>query len=124
MKAHWRRKEPLNNAEREQAEERAALRWNKEVLGILLEAGSDLPFHKSLQRARSRVDGASVLRCCRGLRPNTLKQRVSDWRPFRRWLLAEGSAPFPSDPSSPWTSWTCPEKGARRAPFTKASWPP
>ena len=39
-----------------------------------------------------------MLRCCRGLRPNTLKQRVTDWRPLRRWLLAEGFAAFPSDP--------------------------
>ena len=39
-----------------------------------------------------------MLRCCRGLRPNTLKQRVSDRRPLRRWLLAEGFEAFPTDP--------------------------
>ena len=31
------------------------------------------------------------------MRANTLKQRVSDWRPCRRWLLAEGHGCFPTD---------------------------
>ena len=48
--------------------------------------------------AKGGADSESVMRCCRGLRANTLKQRVSVWRPFRRWLLAEGHTAFPTDP--------------------------
>ena len=79
----YRRKEVARNTqEREQAEEKKAARWAKEVLGLLLEA--DLPFAESARRSRGGVDGPSMLRCCRGLRPNTLKKRVTDWRPFHR----------------------------------------
>ena len=36
------------------------------------------------------------MRCCRGLRPNTLAKRVRDWRPFQRFLLAHGMPTFPT----------------------------
>ena len=94
-KAYRRKEVALNPAAREEAEDLEQARWSKEVLGLLLEAGDILPFAESVKKARGGVTGASVLRCCRGLRANTLKQRVSDWRPFRRWLVADGHAPFP-----------------------------
>ena len=94
-KAYRRKEVALNPAAREEAEDLEQARWSKEVLGLLLEAGDSLPFAESVKKARGGITGASVLRCCRGLRANTLKQRVSDWRPFRRWLVAEGHAPFP-----------------------------
>ena len=93
---HYRRKEVARNPqEQEEAEDKKAARWAKEVLGLLLEA--DLPFADSARRSRGGIDGPSMLRCCRGLRPNTQKKRVSDWRPYRRWLLAEGAGPFPKE---------------------------
>ena len=94
-KAYRRKEVALNPAAREEAEDLEQARWSKEVLGLLLEAGDSLPFAESVKKARGGITGASVLRCCRGLRANTLKQRVSDWRPFRRWLVADGQAPFP-----------------------------
>ena len=32
------------------------------------------------------------------MRANTMKKRVEDWRPFRRWLLGDGR---PASPSAP-----------------------
>ena len=88
----------MNPAAREEAEDLALAKWSKEVLGLLLEARDNLPFAESVRNARGGIDGASVLRCCRGMRANTLKQRVTDWRPFRRWLIANGDGPFPTLP--------------------------
>ena len=93
-KAYRRVETPLNPAEREEAEAKKAERWSKEVLGILVEAG--LPFAESAKRSRGGLGSTASLRCCRGLRANTLKKRVEDWRPYRRWLLGEDRATFPT----------------------------
>ena len=91
----YRRQEVAQNPqEREEAENAKQERWSKEVLGLLLEA--NLPFAASAREARGGLTGPTALRCCRGLRANTLKKRVDDWRPFRRWLLAEGHSCFPT----------------------------
>ena len=71
-KAYRRKEVPLNPAAREEAEDLATAKWSKEVLGLLLEAKDDLPFAESVRNARGGIDGASGLRCCRGLRANTL----------------------------------------------------
>ena len=97
-KAYRRAEEERNPAQRQDAEEANALKCNKEVLGFLLEAGESLPFTLSVRRSKGGIECTSVIRCCRGLRPSTLKQRVTDWRPLRRWLLAEGFDAFPTDP--------------------------
>ena len=36
-------------------------------------------------------------RCLRGLRATSLRKRASDWGPFRRYLRAHYSLPFPTD---------------------------
>ena len=92
-KRYRRREQGKNPRAREEAEDQERTRWAKEVLGLLLEA--NLPFTATALETRSGVTGPAALRCCRGQRPNSLKQRVSCWRPFRRWLLAEGLPPFP-----------------------------
>ena len=93
----YRRQEAAKNPqEREEAEEAKLAHWTKEVLGLLLEA--DLPFAASARQARGGLEGPSALRCCRGLRANTLKKRVDGWRPFRRWLISEGLGFYPASP--------------------------
>ena len=79
---------------RAEGERTERLRKGREVLGLLLEAR--LPFATSVQAAPK--DEASLLRCCRGLRSKTLAQRVSCWRPFRRYLVGQGLAPWPTHP--------------------------
>jgi hypothetical protein len=96
-KAYKRKEAPLNPAQREEEENEKTRAWAREVLGLLLEA--QLPFAETAKRARGGVEGTAALRCCRGLRGSTLKKRVQDWRPFRRWLLAEGHGCFPNDHS-------------------------
>ena len=87
----YRRTETGDTAhKREEDEQHERARWAKELAGLLLEAS--LPFARNLGGAP--LDGAS-LRCCRGLRARTLAQRVSCWRPFRRWLLTTTGAPWP-----------------------------
>ena len=89
----YRRQERLNNeGERADAEAAERKHWGREVAGLLAEA--QLPFAKTLGDAAP--DSAVALRCCRGLRAHTLKQRVSCWRPLRRWLLHSGYPPFPT----------------------------
>jgi len=91
----YRRTEVADTAhKREEDEAKERARWAKELAGLLLEA--NLPFARAL--AGSSLDGAS-LRCCRGLRARTLAQRVSCWRPFRRWLLTTTGASWPQDTS-------------------------
>ena len=92
-KRYRRQEEAKNPQESEEAENSKRERWAKEVLGLLLEA--DLPFAATAREARGGLTGPTALRCCRGLWANTLKKRVDDWRPFRRWLLAEGHRCFP-----------------------------
>ena len=77
---------------REEGERAERLRKGREVVGLLVEA--DLPFAREL--GPRALAGDLPLRCCRGLRSKTLAQRVSCWRPFRRWLVASGYPPFPS----------------------------
>ena len=87
----YRRTETAETAhKRDEDEQLERARWAKELAGLLLEAG--LPFARNLRG--SPLDGAA-LRCCRGLRARTLAQRVSCWRPFRRWLLTTTGAPWP-----------------------------
>ena len=64
----------------------------REVVGLLVEA--HLPYASSLARS-SGFEDTTLLRCCRGLRAKTLAQRVSCWRPFRRYL-SQGYPAFPS----------------------------
>ena len=92
----YRRQQRLQN-EAERADEEAAerTRWGREVAGLLVEAG--LPFARTL--GTTAPGSTLALRCCKGLRAKTLKQRVSCWRPLRRWLLQVGRPPFPAEAS-------------------------
>ena len=96
-KAYRRKGQERNPEQRQQDEDKALERWSREVLGILMEAGDILPYAASVLKAKDGVEGHTALRCCRGLRANTLKQRVTDWHPLRRWLLATGHGPFPTE---------------------------
>ena len=62
------------------------------MAALLVEAG--LPFARSL--GAQALEQEAPLRCCRGLRAKTLAQRLSCWRPFRRWLAFRGYGPFPT----------------------------
>ena len=88
-KRYRRTQTPATEHARAEAENSERLRWAKELAGLLAEAG--LPFARSLE-GRGEADD---LRCCRGLRAGTLEQRISCWRPFRRWLVTQGFGPWP-----------------------------
>ena len=95
LPAEWRGKRyrrtqgRLTENARAEGERTERLRKGREVAGLLVEAG--LPFASSL--TGRALEETSVLRCCRGLRAQTLAQRVSCWRPFRRYLLQAGLKP-------------------------------
>ena len=78
-------------SERAKAEECERRRWADEVVGLLQEAR--LPYATSAGSVHSSVAHG----CCRGLRANTLRKRVSDWRPARRFMIATFSKPFPDE---------------------------
>ena len=82
-----------NETERTDLAQEELLKEGRQVMGLLLEAG--LPFAKTLENTGTNETGA--MRCCVGLRPKTLRQRLACWRPVRRWLLGEGLPAFPSD---------------------------
>ena len=75
LPSHWqgkryrRQEQELNPHEREEAELKAVDRWSKEVLGLLTEPGTNLPFAEAARRARAGSSSASLLRCCRGSGP-------------------------------------------------------
>ena len=78
---------------REEGERTERLRQGRQVAGLLVEA--DLPFAASLKH--KAPEDVTILRCCRGLRSSTLAQRLSTWRPFRRFLLHSGHGPWPNN---------------------------
>ena len=96
LPSEWRgkryRREQLATTEqaRATAEEKERLRWGRELAGLLLEA--KLPFASAAGAAAE--DGH--LRCCRGVRASTIQQRISCWRPFRRWLTLQSRSPWPA----------------------------
>ena len=67
----------------QRAEDKARLRWGKRVVEILVEAR--LPFGLEVQQRNLTPGANETTRCLRGLRWTTLKKRVSDWEPARRW---------------------------------------
>ena len=92
---------PTDPTARKRVEEQARSHCAKEVLGVLLEA--KLPFAEMGANCKGGLDVASALRCCRAMRLNSFKQKVTDWRPCRHWLLAEGLGFFPTGLSTNFT---------------------
>ena len=45
----------------------------------------------------SSASSSVTFRCCMSLRPNTLKKRIKDWEPVRRFMLGQYGVPFPKD---------------------------
>ena len=88
----YKRTEGATELARANAEHKERTRRGRELTTLLLEAG--LPFAHT-QGAAAGEEGA-LLRCCRGLSSKTLEQRLACWKPFRRWLLAEGHGPWPT----------------------------
>ena len=93
----YKRTEALTSEkEREKAEAGERARWSGELAGILTE--TKLPYAAT---AAAKSTEPEHHRCCRGLAARTLEQRISCWRPFRRWLLdssggvAAGPRAFP-----------------------------
>ena len=81
---------------RAKAEKTERLKWGTEVVRLLVEA--QLPFGLEVEQKGYQTNGAEAFRCLRGLRAPTLRKRVSDWRPCRRWLLSRWGAPYPKEP--------------------------
>ena len=90
-KAYRRAQLATTENARATAEEAERKKWGRELAGLLLEA--KLPF--SYSPGASSEEG--FLRCCRGVRANTIQQRVSCWRPFRRWLLSLSKRSWPNE---------------------------
>ena len=70
-------------------------RWAAKVFQILAEA--KLPLGIELEDTGMELDGPVAGRCLRGLRAASLRKRVSDVRPFLRWLFADRGKRFPTD---------------------------
>ena len=95
---HYRRAEQAGDERAQQAaEEKERARWGKRLIQLLVEA--QLPFGIEVQARGLDHSSREAFRCLRGLRPNTLRKRVQDWEPVRRWLLAETGSAFPSSPA-------------------------
>ena len=80
---------------RQNAEDQERARWGRKVVALLLESG--LPLGQELRARGLGADAPEASRCLRGLRWTTLKKRVSDWEPARRFFLAETGRAFPED---------------------------
>ena len=77
---------------REEGERQERLRQGRQVAALLVEA--NLPFARAL--GAQALEQEAPLRCCRGLRADTLAQRLACCRPFSRWLTLRGYGPFPT----------------------------
>ena len=98
-KRYRRVEKAANPAAREEAEQHERDRWAKEVIGLLTEAGTAdlLPYAATLESLPGGASDPTARRCCRGFRGRTLKKRVSDWRPVRRFLWENCGTTFPSE---------------------------
>ena len=93
----YRRAEAAGDTKAQQkAEEKERLLWAKKVVDLLVEA--KLPFGVEVSKRNLAPDSAETSRCLRGLRGSSLKKRLCDWAPARRFLLAETGLPFPVGP--------------------------
>ena len=94
----YRRAELAGDAKAQQKlEEAERTKWGRKVVDLLLEA--DLPFALEMKRRGLTSSSQEASRCLRGLRWTTLKKRVSDWEPVRRYLQAATGLPFPTSPA-------------------------
>ena len=76
------------------AESAERAKWATKIFQILADA--KLPMGIELE---DELDGPLAGRCLRGLRANSLRKRVSDVRPYLRWLQADRGKRFPSAPA-------------------------
>ena len=90
----YRRAEQEGDLKAQQkAEDAERAKWAKKVVELLVEA--KLLFGREVAQRGLTPGSPETTRCLRGLRWTSLKKRVSDWEPARRWLLAI-SEPAPS----------------------------
>jgi hypothetical protein len=82
-KRYRRRERTANDHERAEAYRKERDREGQQVMALLLEA--NLPFAKTLERVGP--DDAAAQRCCLGMQPKSLRQRLACWRPVREFLL-------------------------------------
>ena len=92
-KRYRRREAASNEQERAQTYLRERAQEGKRVMSLIMEA--HLPFAATLGRARGE-DHAASQRCCMGLAPKSLRQRLACWAPVRRYLLEVYQHPFPA----------------------------
>ena len=94
----YRRAELTGDAKAQQRlDDTERAKWGKRALQLVLEA--DLPLGKELKQRGLGPDSPEATRGLRGLRWPTLKKRVSDWEPARRYFLAHTGSPFPTSPA-------------------------
>ena len=79
----------------QKAEEVERTKWAAKVVKILVE--SNLPFGAEVSRRGLDPGSPEASRCLQGLRWTSLKKRVCEWGPARRFLLAETGKPFPAE---------------------------
>ena len=92
-KAYRRVEEEGDERARERADGRERSKWGTRLVSLVVE--SCLPFGREITERQLPHDGAEAFRCLRGMRWTSVKKRVSDWAPVRRFLLAEYSVTFP-----------------------------
>ena len=84
-------------AAKRKAETAERAKWATKIFQILADA--KLPMGIELEDTGMELDGPLAGRCLRGLRANSLRKRVSDVRPYLRWLQADRGKRFPSAPA-------------------------
>ena len=92
-KRYRRREAASNEQERAQTYLRERAQEGRRVMSLIMEAR--LPFAATLGRARGEDDAASQ-RCCMGLAPKSLRQRLACWAPVRRFMLSAHQHAYPS----------------------------
>ena len=90
-KRYRRREKTANEHERAEAYRLERDREGRQVMALLLEA--KLPFAKTLERVGP--DDSAAQRCCLGMQPKSLRQRLACWRPVRDFLLLAHGDVFP-----------------------------
>ena len=90
-KRYRRRERTANEHERAEAYRKERDREGQQVMALLLEA--NLPFAKTLERVGP--DDAAAQRCCLGMQPKSLRQRLACRRPVREFLLHAHRDVFP-----------------------------
>ena len=95
-KRYRRREKATNDAERAEAYRQERDKEGRHVMALVLEA--KLPFSRTLERVGP--DDTAAQRCCLGLAPKSLRQRLACWRPVREFLLHAHGSSFRGPPTT------------------------